>query len=231
MTTNMQTIEMLVRAATGLGPLLTDVVFLGGSTTSLLITDPTVKDIRHTLDVDVIINVISRVEYYNLREKLIDLGFKEKHEFNVTCRWLINDVVIDIMPTDENILGFSNIWYPDAILYSFMAKLTDDITIKVVSPPYFIATKIEAFKGRGNGDYASSSDIEDIITVIDGREELLDELQAAPANLKAFLAKSFSIFLKSSDFIDLFPGHLPQGLDTAAREKIALRRMMKIAEL
>jgi len=49
----------------------------------------------------------------------------------------------------------------------------------MVLAPYFLATKLEAFDGRGKGDYLSSHDIEDIVAVLDGRPEILDELLKA----------------------------------------------------
>lgn len=48
------------------------------------------------------------------------------------------------------------------------------ITDKAAAP-YFCATKLEAFGGRGKNDYLASHDLEDLITVVDGRPELLED--------------------------------------------------------
>lgn len=40
-----------------------------------------------------------------------------------------------------------------------------------------IATKIEAFKGRGRGDFFASHDLEDLIFVMDGRSTIVEEVQ------------------------------------------------------
>ena len=47
----------------------------------------------------------------------------------------------------------------------------------MITAPYFLATKFEAFHGRGNSDYRMSHDLEDIVTVIDGRPELASEVE------------------------------------------------------
>lgn len=77
--------------------------------------------------------------------------------------------MLDVMPLDEKVLGFTNIWYRPAINTVEEHEILPGMTIKVISAPYFCATKLEAFKGRGAGDYLASHDLEDIITVIDGR--------------------------------------------------------------
>ena len=53
---------------------------------------------------------------------------------------------LDVMPTDERILGFSNRWYGPAIgaAQTIRAGRHD---IRVVTTPYFLATKLEAFHG------------------------------------------------------------------------------------
>ncbi len=55
--------------------------------------------------------------------------------------------------------------------------------IKSVTAPYFLATKFEAFKTRGNNDLLASHDYEDIITVIAGRINLAEEVELAGSEL------------------------------------------------
>src|ERR1700682_5225818 len=49
--------------------------------------------------------------------------------------------------------------------------------IRVVTAAFFVATKLEAFKGRGKGDFFGSRDLEDLISVVDGRATLVAEIQ------------------------------------------------------
>ena len=56
--------------------------------------------------------------------------------------------------------------------------------LKLISPVAFLATKHVAFIDRGNGDYYASHDLEDFVTVIDGREMIVTEVNAAPPELR-----------------------------------------------
>jgi hypothetical protein len=58
---------------------------------------------------------------------------------------------------------------------------------------YFLAFKLEAFDGRGKGDYRASHDLEDLVAVIDGRPEVVDEVAGASEALRAFLAKRLHV--------------------------------------
>lgn len=120
-------IKMLRTVARRLGPLRERVVFLGGCATYLLITDAAIPEIRPTLDVDVIVDIVSRRQYYKLEKELQELGFTHSlGSKDPICRWQIEGVTVDIMPTDEKILGFSNRWYKSAITHSISIFLNDD---------------------------------------------------------------------------------------------------------
>ena len=79
-----------------------------------------------------------------------------------------------------------------------------------MTAPYFLATKLEAFKTRGNMDFLASHDFEDIVSIIDGRLEIIDEIKQSDYKLKTYLAKSFKIINNSRAFHDALPGHFIQ---------------------
>jgi len=146
-------IEMIIQAARLLGDLREKMAFLGGATTGILITDPAAPELRPTLDIDVIIEIISITEYYQLETALRSLGFKQSmKKGDPICRWMTSEIILDVMPTDEDILGFSNQWYSDALKNSMTYEIEKNLSIKIVTAPYFLATKIEAFFGRGKND-------------------------------------------------------------------------------
>jgi predicted nucleotidyltransferase len=165
----------LEEAASALGKLLPNFTFVGGSTTVLLVEEAAHHGVRKTEDVDVIIDVATLVEYQNMGKELRKLGFREDTEGPV-CRWLysskIGNTTLDVMPTDEKILGFSNRWYKDAITKATKVTLPSGTIIRVVTPAYFMATKFEAFAGRGKGDYFNH-DLEDIVFVMKNRNRLI----------------------------------------------------------
>lgn len=202
--------RMLEFVATKLGDIRNDVVFLGGCTTGLFISDPEFPDVRYTVDVDCIVDVISLNQYHKLEKKLTDHGFKKSLTEDVICRWFYDDVTLDVMPTDENILGFGNRWYKKAILSSVIYQLTEKIDIKIVTAPYFLATKLEAFKTRGKSDYYASHDFEDIMSILDGRLEIVDEIQNTDNELRNHLINSFTEIDNSPAFKGAIQGHFVQ---------------------
>ena len=225
-------LAMLSIVAERLGPLLPKVVFLGGCAAGLLITDQAAAPIRATRDVDLIVEILSLTDYHHLEESLRQLGFQPvSGEEAMICRWEVDGIITDIMPTREEILGFSNQWYSDAIRSARRIWLSNDIVIRAVNGPYFVATKLEAFNGRGGGDYRASHDLEDIITVVDGRVELLEEIQEAGEALRIFLAKTFSQLLASSDFRESVAGHLAPDPASQARLPKVTNRLEQITQL
>jgi predicted nucleotidyltransferase len=202
MNTHERLMVMLEQTARALGPeILRTSAFVGGCVVGLLITDDfTREQVRATDDVDLIVDVLNFAAYARLADELKANGFKESMRDDIYCRWRLGELIVDVMPTEEKILGFSNIWYRSAIESAIWFTLRDGNQIRVVSPPYFIATKIEAFKGRGNDDYLTSRDVEDIITLVDGREQIVEEIDSVGGALKDYVSKEVQKFLDANDF-------------------------------
>jgi predicted nucleotidyltransferase len=222
-------IEMIIKAARLLGDLREKMAFLGGATTGLLITDPAAPEPRPTIDIDVIIEIISITEYYQLEAVLRSLGFKQSMEKgDPICRWMTGEITLDVMPTNEDILGFSNQWYSDALKNSMIYEIENNLSIKIVTAPYFLATKIEAFYGRGKSDFLFSHDMEDIISVIDGRKEIIEEVKNSQKELRIFLSDNFKAFLHNDSFIESLSGHLLPDAASQARLPILVQRIEKL---
>lgn len=224
-------VEMVASVARSLGSLLDKVVFLGGATTSLLITDPAAPEIRGTLDVDVIVEIGSRTAYHKFGDKLVGLGFSHDTEEGAPiCRWRIGEIKLDVMPTDAGIIGFSNRWYPEAMATARTAHLHDDLIIRIVSPPCFLATKMEAFRNRGGDDHAASHDVEDIVALLDGRAEIVAEVRAANHELRSYLTNGFRALMEDRRFTESISGHLPPDAASQARVQIVRSRLEQIAD-
>jgi hypothetical protein len=214
-----------------LGPLVNDVVFLGGCATGLLITDAGAPPIRATQDVDVIAEIGSLSEYYRLSERLREQGFQEDHSSTVICRWTAQGILLDVMPTNPEVLGFGNEWYQPALEAAEWRDLSSGQRIRMVSAPYFLATKLSAFADRGQGDYMASHDLEDMVAVLDGRPEIVTEVAQAPEKLRRHLAEQFRGFLGNARFTDALPGHLPRDESSPSRAQVVMDRMAEIATL
>ncbi|MGI8542912.1 MAG: hypothetical protein ACR2MD_05460 [Aridibacter sp.] len=222
-------LEMLRVAAENLGDLKDELVFVGGCTTELFITDEGAAEPRQTKDVDAIVEASSYTEYINFSEKLKAIGFNEDtSEDAPLCRWVKGITILDVMPLDEESLGFTNRWYRPALETAENREFITGYTIKVVSPVYFCATKMEAFHGRGNNDYLGSHDLEDIIAVIDGREEIAAEIKNASDEVRQYITGKIISWLKNDKFLDALPGHLGSSSDKS-RLGILLKRSKQIA--
>ncbi len=193
---------MLILVAKALGTqLLQQVAFVGGCATGLLITDKVTQEaIRYTDDIDLITHVIGYPQWLVFQEQLKARGFTINLEDEVICRMRLGELKVDFMPDDASILGFSNRWYADALESANPFVLSDGTVIRLVNPCYFMATKLEAYNGRGNNDPLASHDIEDLLNLVDGRKELANEIEQADPKLKNYIALQISELLTHKDF-------------------------------
>ncbi len=221
--------QLLEAAARVLSPLLDDLVFLGGCATGLLLTDPAAAGLRPTKDVDTITEVASYAECATLSERLRELGLTEDtSEGAPLCRWRHGDLVIDVMPTNADVLGFANRWYVPALDSAPWVQVANS-RLRLITPVYFLATKLEAFRARGGGDVNGSHDLEDVITVIDGRSEIVAEVQSAPADVRTYIASEFQQLLALRAFIDALPGFLLPDAANQARGPLLVERLTALA--
>ena len=229
---------LLELVAQALRPVCEDVVFVGGCATGLLLTQARPDNIRITEDVDIIAQALTARDYHALESKVRARGFSNDMRPGAPiCRWVFGAVTLDVMPTAPDILGFANRWYPLAVQTAEAAKLNSGLMIRLIHAPVFIATKLEAFKDRGHDasgrpDYLGGHDLEDIITVLDRRPELLGECAAAPRELKTYLADEFSKLLADDDFNTSLAGHLPGDAGSQSRLpklRDSIRALAKLA--
>jgi predicted nucleotidyltransferase len=201
---NLARVEVVAAA---LGDLCEELVFVGGCAANLLIDAPSAPPTRVTYDVDVIAEVAALSGYYALERRFAECGFaKDMSEGAPICRWRVGDVEVDLMPTDESILGFSNRWYPAAVASASSIALPSGRRISLISPPAFLATKFEAFHTRGRNDVLISHDLEDIVNVVEGRPMIVEEIAVAESGLRAYLAMKFRELTQNPEFANALPG-------------------------
>lgn len=222
--------ELLAVVGAKLARLPRRVVFIGGATTELFITDPAAPEIRATLDVDVVVEVDSYAEYVTeVAAELRALGAQEDaSEGAPLCRWVLDGVRVDVMAPSEKVLGFTNRWYARALDCIEARTLPNGTVINLTTGPLFLATKIEAFRGRGEGDFWGSKDMEDIVALLDGRSELIGEIAAAEEELRTFLRDTFQSWLGGREFREAIAGHLPGDADSQERAEVIIERIEEI---
>lgn len=171
-----------------------NVVFIGGATVSLYSERPAAEP-RPTQEIDILVELLSYADYSKMEEKLRQKGFINDMDSKVICRYKIQGIIVDVMPTSEKILGFSNKWYPAGFANSKTQKLDEIHPIRIFSPEYFIATKLEAFKNRGNNDGRTSQDFEDIVFVLNNRSSIWKEMNTLSYALKAYFMEEWKSLL------------------------------------
>jgi predicted nucleotidyltransferase len=224
-------LEILVLVADALGDLRSSLVLVGGCATGLMLTAPRAQLIRATNDVDVVAKVATTAQYHELETAVASHGFA--HDMSPEapiCRWVRDGVKLDLMPSEPGILGFHNRWYPLAVETAEWVTIPGGMTIRLITAPAFVATKLEAFGGRGANDYLASHDLEDILTVVDGRPELVEEVRRESIDLRRFFAQQFTALIADPDFMQAMPGHLPPDAASQARLPELIRRLKQIAE-
>ena len=209
--------------------MLDELVFVGGCTTGLFITDPAAGGIRPTRDVDVIVDVTSYAKYTALAERLRALGLGEDTTPGAPlCRWRHGQLIVDVMPTDVTVLGFSNRWYPAAIETAQTFHIAGH-DVRVVTPALFIATKLEAFHGRGGDDVVASHDLEDIIAVVDGRPEIVGDVAAASDDVRAYVGGEIRTLLDNRNFTEALAGFLLPDPASQARRRLLEGRLHSLS--
>ncbi|WP_243750211.1 hypothetical protein [Providencia rettgeri] len=168
------------------------------------------------------VDIVGYAKWSQLQEKLRERGFREDPFDDVICRMLIGELKVDFMPVDQNALGFSNRWYKDAVEMTCHYQLTQNVTINLIRPEYFIATKLEAYLGRGNGDLLSSRDIEDILNIFDGRESIVEEISQSSTALKEYISNNLALLINEYDF-EMAVQSTSQGI--RSREDIIFERL------
>lgn len=210
-------LNLLEQGVAALGPLSDEVVFVGAATLVLWITDPAAPPLRPTADVDVVVEVTTLIEYNEFEVRLRRRGFRD--EGHVLGRFLFGpaDLQLDAIPADATILGFENRWQQASLPAAVVRGLPSGATLRALPPPQLLATKLEAFAARGSGDFLASPDFEDVVALVDGRPELVEEVLAAPGDLRRYIVSKLAGYAGDARAREAIVAHLEFGREGRAR--------------
>jgi len=178
-------IGALRAVAERLNPIGLNYAFTGGAVVNLLLDDPDFAPARPTKDVDVIVELVSGGDYSKVETALREAGFLNDVNGPI-CRWHLGKLIVDIMPTRGERYGLNTQWFAEALETSSILEYAHT-ELRVVSPLGLLVTKYLTFMERGEGDFFASHDLEDFITVIDGRAEVVSEINEASADFRSYL--------------------------------------------
>ena len=226
---NVQRVELIAAA---LGDLCAELVLVGGCAASFLINAPTAPPPRVTYDVDLLVELAALRDYHAMEEQFALRGFQRDLSPDAPiCRWRLGAVAVDLMPTDEAVLGFSNRWYPLAAVSAQQLALPSGREIRLISPPAFLATKFEAFRTRGKGDALTSHDLEDIINVLEGSLSIEADIKTSTPELQVYLAEQCEKLLALPHFDSVLPGLLAYDDLHAQRVAAMMQKIRKLSAL
>lgn len=182
-------IERLEAVAVALGDRLAETAFVGGAVVELYVNDPAAPPVRNTADVDCVIPITGMHGMGQWEEELRQRGFRnDVRQGAPICRWICGDTIVDFMPADEDVLGFTNPWYAEGLANTVPYEFPSGTTIRLFALPWYVATKLVAANGRGGNDLRFSHDFEDLIYLWDCIPDFLPRLEAAPGRLRTWLA-------------------------------------------
>jgi predicted nucleotidyltransferase len=206
-------------AFAALDDLANEVVLVGGCAAGLLVTSVRAQMIRPTRDIDVVVEVVRRADFQRFEAVLRGRGFTNDQSPDAPiCRWRRGELILDVMPNSREILGFGNSWYPYVFETAERVVLPNQQEIRLVSAPVLLLAKFEAFRDRGAEDLLFSHDLEDIVTVLDARDTLEDEIAASTAMIRESIAEQSQKLLEDDRVIEVLQGFLPG--DRASQDRL-----------
>ncbi|MDX2065979.1 MAG: hypothetical protein SFX74_09580 [Fimbriimonadaceae bacterium] len=220
-------LEVMVHALDGL---VTRFMVVGGAAVDLLISDPGAPSVRPTVDVDIVVEVASRIDYYAMESDVRSRGFLQDTSETVLCRWRGHGIVLDLIPSSPEILGFSNPWYRSAFEHRHLIQLPSGRTIYVIDAIHFVATKLVAWRSRGAGDLYASHDFEDIVAVLNGRPEIVADWESAPDEIREYIRQELTPLALQNRALDSIEAALASSSESQARAQLVLDRMQRMVD-
>ncbi len=218
----------LARVVKEMGRLGDRFILIGGCAPWFLLDAAFVPQVRPTLDLDFVVEVVTHLEYTRLEEKLRKIGFRHDTRPGAPrCRWLLGDIQVDVQSASSGAADFGSPWFADAVLHAEEHRLADELPIKVIGPVHFLATKLDAFFSRGASDYVGSRDLEDIVAILDGCSRLEKAMHTAPPMVVHHVGTGLRRLRGDPSFLDAIQGHISPESPPGA----VLRLLQRIDEI
>lgn len=199
-------------------------VFVGGAALHCYLDDFARSQLRTTKDIDIILfQITSSMEWMHFEEKLRTLQWSPDMD-GPMCRYLSpKGKMVDFLFPSSAVMGFSNRWYPKVIENPLIHTI-DGRTLRIAQPAIYLATKIEAFVGRGQADPFDSQDLEDIVALIDGCRTIVASFQEQDLEIRVWIGDHLRHIRAQSWFATLCLGNIPRGGDERMREQQFLEK-------
>jgi predicted nucleotidyltransferase len=204
-------------------------MFVGGAVTALYPLEGGI-DVRPTVDVDCVVEITTAAAYYAFVDGLRDHGFRQcTDEGAPLCRLVLGEVRVDILPSVDTPIGPTNRWYREAIASADWHEVAPCLEVLAITPIYFVATKLQAFRDRGRGDYQASHDLEDILSVVAGLPLLRKQIATDNTAIAVAVRNDLVALRAHEAFIDAVPAHFEGDRAGQARADLVLDWLASLA--
>lgn len=218
-------LQLIEKVASALAEINEKVIYVGGAVVTLYATDIGADQPRPTFDIDVSVQISTYGQMDKLREELADKNIYPASTETIIYRFVYDGILIDFIPFEETPLGPTNKWFKPGFKSAYPI-LVGDSTIRILPVSLFLATKWEAFKGRGN-DPRTSHDFEDIIFVIENNLNLINEVTKESNEVQNYLKEMAQEILSHSSRNEIIECHL-NPLTAIERRGIVIEKLNKI---
>lgn len=188
-------LELIETIAAALGELNEKVAFVGGAVVGFYANDLAAEDVRPTKDIDMTLDIVSLGNLELFREALLSKGFIQHPDDDVVCRFRYGHILVDVMAIHPVGWAPANRWFASGFDH-LVLKTSKKQSFKLLSLPYFMATKFDAHADRGGSDPRTSKDFEDIVYLLDYIVNFEQQILAAPKDVKTYLVSQFDAILK-----------------------------------
>lgn len=164
-----------------------------------------------------------------LREDLIARGFVQSPEDKVVCRFRYEDVLVDVMATEQVGWAPANRWFKLGFGLAYDYEL-DELNIRLLPLPYFLATKFDAFFDRGINDLFASHDFEDIVYLLNHTSDITHQVVNSEITVKSYLMECASKIISNSAMQEAIIGNLYYEAQNQ-RFELIMSKLKKIVDL
>ncbi|HNT28025.1 MAG TPA: hypothetical protein PKH10_07590 [bacterium] len=202
-------IDDIKKMAALVGSLSRPAVFVGGAVAVLYTDRPEFSEMRATKDIDLVFKIASLTQLETVREELVRAGFSHVIGSPVVCRFAFERILVDVMALDAVGWAPGNHWFKRGFNRATPYSL-DGAALSLLPFPYYLASKFDAFLGRGMRDAYASHDLEDIVFVLDGRKNFAQELIGYDdREVISFLRTNMEKLMTDERLKEAVLGHLP----------------------
>jgi hypothetical protein len=180
-------------------PMLEELVFAGGCASALMFSEANFIRAHPPQWLDVIASTNGELGHTGLTIKLKELGLREDTTVG-RGRWKLGALTVCFWNVDPVFSPFSSRFMRDAFAMPRRLPATPEMKVKMVNPAFFLALKIEAFQGRGQGNFQTSEDLNDLVSMLAARAELAFDLKLAAPPVRSFVQRSLAELKPKHEF-------------------------------